>query len=77
MLIIAVVAGINWAANDAATKGIAKKSVANMSLGGGFSQAINDAVTAAVAAGTTYAVAAGVHFDAGYELAGESWSNME
>jgi len=50
-----VIDGINWAANDA--KG--KPSVANLSLGGGFSQANNDAVAALIAAGVTTAVAAG------------------
>ncbi len=34
-------------------------SVANMSLGGGFSQALNDAVEAAAAGGTTFVLAAG------------------
>lgn len=34
-------------------------SVANMSLGGGFVQAVNDAVTNSIAEGVTYAVAAG------------------
>jgi len=52
-----VIDGINWAAADATAKG--KPSVANLSLGGGFSQANNDAVTALVAAGVTTAVAAG------------------
>jgi subtilisin family serine protease len=45
------------AAADAKASG--KPSVANLSLGGGFSQANNDAVTALVAAGVTTAVAAG------------------
>lgn len=52
-----VIDGINWVASDATAKG--KPSVANLSLGGGFSQANNDAVTALVAAGVTTAVAAG------------------
>jgi subtilisin family serine protease len=34
-------------------------SVANMSLGGGFNQAVNDAVTNSIGEGVTYAVAAG------------------
>jgi subtilisin family serine protease len=34
-------------------------SVANMSLGGGYSQAVNDAVTASISEGVTYALAAG------------------
>mmetsp|Transcript_6947 Transcript_6947/g.7278 ORF Transcript_6947/g.7278 Transcript_6947/m.7278 type:complete len:404 (+) Transcript_6947:3621-4832(+) len=52
-----VIDGINWVASDAKSKGT--PSVANLSLGGGFSQANNDAVTALVAAGVTTAVAAG------------------
>ena len=44
-------------ASDAKSKGV--PAVANLSLGGGFSQANNDAVTALVAAGVTTAVAAG------------------
>jgi aqualysin 1 len=48
---------VSRAAADAQASG--KKSVANLSLGGGFSQANNDAVTALVAAGVTTAVAAG------------------
>lgn len=38
--------------------------VANMSLGGGFSQTLNDAVNSSVAAGAFYAVAAGNDFGA-------------
>jgi subtilisin family serine protease len=49
-----VIAGINWVtANQAAL------SVANMSLGGGFSQAVNDAVNASVTSGVVYAVSSG------------------
>lgn len=54
-----VISGIQWTATDAVAKGIAKKSVANMSLGGGKNQAVNDAVAAAVSAGVTFAIAAG------------------
>jgi cerevisin len=55
-----VIKGVEWAAT-AAIKGAAKKrrSVANMSLGGGFSQALNDAVTQAIVDGLPFAVAAG------------------
>ena len=49
-----VIAGIDWVTDNAQLP-----AVANMSLGGGFSQAVNDAVEASVAAGITYAVAAG------------------
>jgi subtilisin family serine protease len=51
-----VVAGIDWVtANHAA----GAPAVANMSLGGGASTAIDDAVRASIADGVTYAVAAG------------------
>jgi len=53
-----VIAGINWAVNDHRTRGTGR-SVANMSLGGSFSKAMNDAVAAAVRAGMIFAVAAG------------------
>lgn len=39
-------------------------SVANMSLGGGYVQAVNDAVTNSIAEGVTYAVAAGNDYGA-------------
>ena len=49
-----VIAGINWVtANQIAP------AVANMSLGGGFSQALNDAVSNSMAAGVVYGLAAG------------------
>jgi subtilisin family serine protease len=51
-----VIAGIDWVAADHAA---GEPAVANMSLGGGFSQAVNDAVSAAVADGVTFALAAG------------------
>jgi aqualysin 1 len=49
-----VIAGVDWV-----TANHIKPAVANMSLGGGASQAVDDAVTASVAAGVVYAVAAG------------------
>lgn len=49
-----VIAGIEWV-----TQNHQKPAVANMSLGGGISQAIDDAVNASIAAGVTYVVAAG------------------
>ncbi len=49
-----VIAGIDWV-----TQNHVKPAVANMSLGGSASQAVDDAVTASVAAGVTYAIAAG------------------
>jgi len=53
-----VIAGVNWAVKDHKTRGTGR-SVANMSLGGGQSKALNDAVAAAVRAGVIFAVAAG------------------
>jgi len=52
-----VIAGVNWVISNCAASG--KKCVANMSLGGGFSTAMNNAVKAAVNAGVVVVVAAG------------------
>jgi len=52
-----VIAGINWVAGRPAVTG--RKSVANMSLGGGKSQTQNDALKAAFQAGVHFSVAAG------------------
>ena len=49
-----VIAGIDWV-----TANRVLPAVANMSLGGGASQALDDAVTASINSGVTYAVAAG------------------
>jgi subtilisin-like proprotein convertase family protein len=49
-----VIAGVEWV-----TSNHVKPAVANMSLGGGASQALDDAVRASIAAGVTYALAAG------------------
>lgn len=54
-----VIAGINYVATDAPTRNCPKGSVANMSLGGGKNQPVNDAVAAAVKAGVFFAIAAG------------------
>ncbi|HCT79854.1 MAG TPA: peptidase S8/S53 subtilisin kexin sedolisin, partial [Micromonosporaceae bacterium] len=51
-----VIAGIDWVTNDHAA---GAPAVANMSLGGGFDQAVNDAVTNSIADGVSYALAAG------------------
>ncbi len=51
-----VIAGIDWATSNHQA-GV--PAVANMSLGGGYSQALNAAVGSAVADGITFAVAAG------------------
>ncbi|HEX8705752.1 MAG TPA: S8 family serine peptidase, partial [Myxococcaceae bacterium] len=48
-----VIAGINWV-----TANFQPPAVANMSLGGGASQAVDDATTASIAAGVVYAIAA-------------------
>ncbi|KAL1924016.1 uncharacterized protein VTP21DRAFT_7051 [Calcarisporiella thermophila] len=53
-----VIAGINWAANDS-KKNKKHTSVANMSLGGGASTAVDNAVNSAVDAGLSIVVAAG------------------
>lgn len=49
-----VIAGIDWV-----TTNRIRPAAANMSLGGGFSATLNEAVANSVAAGVTYAVAAG------------------
>lgn len=54
-----IVKGMEFVAEDSATRECPNGSVANMSLGGGFSQALNDAAAAMVEAGVFVAVAAG------------------
>lgn len=54
----AITRGIDWLVKDA-LKSPATPAVANMSLGGGYSFALNRAVTRAIASGITFAVAAG------------------
>jgi subtilisin family serine protease len=49
-----VIAGVNWV-----TANHASPAVANMSLGGGASTALDDAVRNSIASGVTYAIAAG------------------
>lgn len=49
-----VIAGVDWVANSTL-----RPAVANMSLGGGASQAVDDAVAGAVSKGATMVVAAG------------------
>lgn len=51
--------GLNWAVADAKKRGIAKKAVINMSLGGDYTEAVNAGVKAATDAGMTVVVAAG------------------
>lgn len=50
----AIINGVDYVTNNHLSP-----AVANMSVGGGFSQAMNTAVTNSIAAGVTYAVAAG------------------
>ncbi|KAF8704717.1 peptidase, partial [Rhizoctonia solani] len=52
-----VIAGINWAATQARSSG--RPSVANLSLGGGASTAVDSAVSNAIAGGLHFAIAAG------------------
>lgn len=54
-----VISGVQWAANDANINGWWKKSVLSLSIGGGFSQSLNDAITAVVNQGISVVVAAG------------------
>lgn len=54
-----VIAGMEYVAGDAASQDCPNGVVANMSLGGGFSQSINDAADAITSAGIFLAVAAG------------------
>jgi hypothetical protein len=63
-----ILAGIDWVVQRAATF-----EIANMSLGGSFSQAINDAVKTGTQAGIVFVVAAGNSGDdaAGYSPASE------
>ncbi len=49
-----IIAGIDWVTANAV-----KPAVANMSIGGDYNQAVNDAVTSSVASGITYSIAAG------------------
>ncbi len=49
-----VISGIDWVTANAQ-----KPAVANLSLGGGYSQSLNDAVANSVTSGVTYAIAAG------------------
>ena len=49
-----IIAGVDWVAGQPA-----RFDVANMSLGGGFSQAVNDAIKNATSKGIVFAVAAG------------------
>jgi subtilisin family serine protease len=54
-----VISGIDYVTGETKKEIPNVPAVANMSLGGGFSQSINDAVNGSVAAGVTFAVSAG------------------
>ena len=55
-----VIAGVDWVTQDAAKpENAAKPAIANMSLGGGASQAEDDAVRKSAASGVFYSIAAG------------------
>jgi subtilisin family serine protease len=54
-----IIKGMEWAVIDAQTNGNIKKSVMNMSLGGGISHAMDQAVDKIVQAGMVVVVAAG------------------
>ncbi|KAK4204619.1 peptidase S8/S53 domain-containing protein [Triangularia verruculosa] len=54
-----LILGLNWAVNNAKARGITKKAVINISLGGGYTAAVNAAVKAATDAGLTVVVSAG------------------
>ncbi|MFI6821684.1 S8 family peptidase [Micromonospora sp. NPDC050187] len=56
-----VIAGVDWVTGNHAA---GEKAVANMSLGGGFDQATNDAVARSIADGVTYGLAAGNDYGA-------------
>lgn len=63
-----VISGIQWAANDASSKGRSNKSVINMSLGGAKSTALNTAVKAAVDIGLTFVVAVCISLHSPYRM---------
>ncbi|KNB07705.1 hypothetical protein FOXG_08795 [Fusarium oxysporum f. sp. lycopersici 4287] len=54
-----VIQGLQWTVKNAKARGVTKKAVINMSLGGYYTAAVNDAVKAATDAGLTVVVAAG------------------
>jgi subtilisin family serine protease len=54
-----VIAGVNWVAGDVTTKANSSKAVANLSLGGGASTALDTAINNLIGKGVTVVVAAG------------------
>ncbi|KAK5658939.1 hypothetical protein OQA88_1756 [Cercophora sp. LCS_1] len=69
-----IISALQWAVHDTKLRNGRDRSVINMSLGGNFSPAINDAVTAATEAGITVVVAAG---NQGVDLATKSPASSE
>jgi len=54
-----VISGVQWATGNHNNRGKDARSVANMSLGGGASTTLDQAVTESITAGVNYAIAAG------------------
>jgi len=54
-----VISGVDWTTKHHTDRGRDARSVANMSLGGGASTTLDDAVTNSIASGISYAIAAG------------------
>lgn len=54
-----IIKGVEWSVDDATSNGRISTSVISMSLGGGYSAAMNSAVAAAIRSGIFVAVAAG------------------
>lgn len=54
-----VIAGMDYIAKDAKTRGCPRGAMANISLGGSYSKAVNDAAAALVRSGVFTSVAAG------------------
>ncbi|KAH7174953.1 peptidase S8/S53 domain-containing protein [Fusarium flagelliforme] len=54
-----IIQGLQWAVNDAKSRGITKKAVINASLGGFYTQAANEAVKVATKLGITFVSSAG------------------
>ncbi|PVH76642.1 subtilisin-like protein [Cadophora sp. DSE1049] len=54
-----IIAGLQWALKDAYARGMQKRSVLSMSLGGSYSVSLNNAVASVVSSGIPVVVAAG------------------
>jgi len=54
-----IIAGMQWAAADAVSRGVQSKAVLSVSLGGGYSEALNAAVQGVINSGIPVVVAAG------------------